>query len=532
MFSRQKIVILIGRSASLLLIYDNMSVKKRFLIKDLEPDIELLKDELLKFKKAPIYLIIDSQNQVYKRKSYPPINHGDLKKLIEQDLLIEASLVGGKNDNLIKDYIILNHKESKVDKNFRQSSILILSPESLKLSGWINFIDELPNNILGTHILSIELFSWCKFLEIKPINTKISATDRLKSIVNKAKQKPQHKVDSITIFVINTKISGVLHIAESNMGVIFRRSVDYDFSHIDFLSYYQRDLYGTIEYAKRFFENTPLSIKVINVMPQELIDSITSSPEDFGVDFECVSYTPYDMANKLGCSSLVDKDAKFSDAIIADFFAKGHIVKSLELPSNKKNAKLYATSCALSYISCLLITLIVLGAFISLFKLSNSFDLLEVLEIKKIMNVVSPDKSKKLPQEESMKEPENQKIVELSKVDEVLSVAEVEIADIYYDLGFLKSLDVKLKKFSYRSELNQTNPNPGSTAYNVEFSGELINKSGDIEDLFRKFDILVAELKKYAHGADLKYSDIPKNVDFAKKYYDFQMDVKINKKSK
>ncbi len=78
------------------------------------------------------------------------------------------------------------------------------------------------------------------------------------------------------------------------------------------------------------------------------------------------------------------------------------------------------------------------------------------------------------------------------------------------------------------------NPKSPSTnlGYEVKFSGRIINKSGDIEDLFREFDSLVIEVKKNMPSSTIKYNELPRNIDFNKKYYDFPVEFTISNKTK
>ena len=53
-----------------------------------------------------------------------------------------------------------------------------------------------------------------------------------------------------------------------------------------------------------------------------------------------------------------------------------------------------------------------------------------------------------------------------------------------------------ISAFSYSLEtFNAKAPAPASS-YKISFKGEIYNRSGDIEDLFKEFDDLTAEVKK------------------------------------
>jgi hypothetical protein len=68
-----------------------------------------------------------------------------------------------------------------------------------------------------------------------------------------------------------------------------------------------------------------------------------------------------------------------------------------------------------------------------------------------------------------------------------------------------------------------------NTSYKINFNGDLFNKSGDIEDLFREFDILTNEVKRNMEKQKVSYAELPRNIDFNKKYYNFPIDFSVTK---
>ena len=64
-------------------------------------------------------------------------------------------------------------------------------------------------------------------------------------------------------------------------------------------------------------------------------------------------------------------------------------------------------------------------------------------------------------------------------------------------------------------------------SYKIALNGEISNRSGDIEDLFTEFDGLTSQLKKTFDKSKLTYSELPRNIDFTKKYYNFPIDFSI-----
>ena len=68
------------------------------------------------------------------------------------------------------------------------------------------------------------------------------------------------------------------------------------------------------------------------------------------------------------------------------------------------------------------------------------------------------------------------------------------------------------------------NKNP---AYKIDINGKIYNKSGDVEDLFKEFDGMTSVVKQAFDKNQVKYSELPRNLDFAKKYYDSDIQLTI-----
>ena len=70
-----------------------------------------------------------------------------------------------------------------------------------------------------------------------------------------------------------------------------------------------------------------------------------------------------------------------------------------------------------------------------------------------------------------------------------------------------------------------------NSEYDLVFGGDMFNDSGDIEDLFSEFDDLVIEVKENLVKNHIKYNDLPRNIDFNKKYYSFPVEFTATNKA-
>ena len=95
-------------------------------------------------------------------------------------------------------------------------------------------------------------------------------------------------------------------------------------------------------------------------------------------------------------------------------------------------------------------------------------------------------------------------------------------------MAFSNQFNLKFNFFSYTLiSFNSHNKSNVSAQKQITLIGKLYNKSGDIEDLFTEFDKYLVELKKSLVDYEIKYNELPRNIDFNQKYYDFPIEFRI-----
>jgi hypothetical protein len=100
-------------------------------------------------------------------------------------------------------------------------------------------------------------------------------------------------------------------------------------------------------------------------------------------------------------------------------------------------------------------------------------------------------------------------------------------------MNFSRDFDIKFNSFSYGlSSFNSHSANNKGVERQLTLVGKLYNKSGDIENLFTEFDKFVVQMKKSLTDYDIKYNELPRNIDFNQKYYDFPVEFRIISKNK
>ncbi len=514
MFSEKNIVVTIGNIGSVIAVHEGNNIKNKIFLDELNDDSQkhLIKEVFAKNKSAPIYILLDTIDQSYRRKTYPLVRRGDLNQIIKRDLIND-----GDKDSL-KNYIVLNDKKSKTNQlNRRWECLFVSVPNSETVTKWIEFLLNMPNHLVGIYMLPLETFNLYLLLK-NSIGTKSKSSGK--------------KVD-ICCFVIQTKVSGIRQIVFSEKGIVFSRVVDYDFEQPDFLEKYEHDLYSTFEYLKRLFPNLTISeFNIVNILSSQAIELISSINN---TELSFINYTPSKAATEIGYGKLFPQGSNFSDLLISKIFS--HKKKILKFNTTKIRflERFFIILRTSHYLNWLLVVTICASILLTIIAQEKVSETIEVVEISKFDAIQNLAKLKQMALDRSARATGDktitiEKIIDFGKTEELLGKTGSNFNDFYINLKFLKKFNVKLDKFSYRISSFDSKSPSATLEYETKFGGQLINKTGDIEDLFREFDSLAIEVKKNMPKSGVKYNELPRNIDFNKKYYDFPIDFTISNK--
>ena len=101
----------------------------------------------------------------------------------------------------------------------------------------------------------------------------------------------------------------------------------------------------------------------------------------------------------------------------------------------------------------------------------------------------------------------------------------------YSLMSFSRDFNIKFSSFSYGLiSFDSHNSKNDACQRQLILIGKLFNKSGDIENLFTEFDKFVVQMKKILIDYEVNYNDLPRNIDFNQKYYDFPVEFRITSK--
>ena len=522
--ANKSIVVTIGSYLSIVSNHKNNNYESEFLQELNEENKEKLKKIFQKNKSSPIYIVLDTIDQSYKKKTYTTIKRKDLEAIIRRDLNAE----GGKDD--LKNYIIIEKVKQKQEKNKLQSFLESLIPKKSKtecifvstalsdsVNKWLEFLYEMPNRLIGIYLLPIESFNLFKLIE---------------SEVKKQENKTlKHSKNHVYCLILQTKAGGTRQIVISDHGILFTRVVNYNYDEPEFVEKYFQDIYSTFEYLKRIYiDLTIKDFEVVNLMPQRILNPLKGVAN---TELNSINLDIENISQSLKFKENYSEYKEYCDHIVIDIFNKSKKILQFSNIKIKTSEKIFSIINASFVYNIIALTIIGISLIYTLFSLEGVRDTLSKSESEKKETSDQLERLSKLMLEGAQVNEGDAKISietinDFGKIEEVLSSSEPKFIDYYSKLNFISGYNVKLNKFTYNlKNFNHKSPDNNSS-HEILINGILLNKSGDIEDLFTEFDNFVSEVKKNMAGNEIKYNELPKNIDFNKKYYDFPIDFTIS----
>lgn len=510
MFSQKAIIITIGEHGVVVCAYSgNKTLSKLFIDFLDEKSQNHVKETLSKISSAPIYILLDTSDQIYRKKNYPLVKKGDLKQIIKRDI------AGDIDHDNVKNYIVLDDKNhSKLKERKTWETLFVSAPLSENVNSWIKFLLELPNELAGIFMLPIE---------------SVALFDRLKSNIIK-RSKINTKRNQIYCLIVRNRASQVRQMVFSPQGMIFTRTVDYNFEQSADLEKYEHDIYSTFEYLKRLHPDLKISeFEIVNILTKAEIDKITKISN---VELSFVNYTPNEVAQTLGYKDLLPPESAFLDLVISkSFYENKKKVLRFTLPKIEFFHKFFLGLKSTYYINLgLLATISILSVLTVIGQEKNSL-LIEEAEIKRIAHMQDLAKLNRVTintEEDSKEQISAERIVDFGKNEETFEPLQESFVGLYEQLKFIRQHNLKITKVSYQISSKDAKNIEGLKNFTLRFNGEINNASGDIEDLFQDFDSLTSQVQNNFKNKLVKYSELPRNIDFSKKYYTLPVDFTIS----
>ncbi len=496
-------VITIGNYGAVVALHDKSKIKNKIFLEALNQDN---KQELTALfeqnQKAIIYVLLDSSNQAYKKKSYPAVKKSDLLNVIKRDMDQD------EDKESLKSYILLNKKISAARK---WECLFVSSASSEVINDWIKFLLDMPNYLEGMYMLPVESFS---FFALIKSNIRLNSKIILKR-------------NDLYCVILQNKVSGIRQIVFSETSIVFTRIVNYDFNASDFVEKYEQDLYSTFEYLKRLFPELIMGeLDIVNILAKEHLEKIKAINN---VELNFTNYTPYQAATIVGCKTAVAENSSYCDLIISRVFlaSKRRILK-FDTPKIRLLKRFFHALQFSKYINIFLL-IIILGIGLDIGFINKELNSLVATANKERLEASNELQRIKLSEvdEKYSTDIDIDQIIDMGKIHESLNGIGIDVINSYSKLSILRNYNAFLSSFVYNVSgftAKTANKNP---AYKIDINGKIYNKSGDVEDLFKEFDGMTSAAKQAFDKNQVKYSELPKNIDFAKKYYDSDIQLTI-----
>lgn len=507
MRKKEAIIITIGEKGAILTIHKRKEIVSKVFFENFDEEVEgSIKKILSKYKAYNIYLILDTLDQVFKKKDYPSMKKGDLEVLIKRELNNDS------DKDSLRNYVILDKiKSNSTIKSWQV--LFIYATLSPQIKDILRFIYNLPNSLIGIYLAPIE--------SVQLINS-----------INTQESKSNSRIDCL---VTQTKVSGIRQTIYHKNQILFTRLLDYDSSNPDFLKKYEKDLYANFEYLRRIFPE--ISIKnfyITNILSQNSIKIIEGIKN---IEFNISNYTPHNIAESINEYFTVKKNTKNSDIILSkSFFESKKQTLAFATEEITKLRKTYFFMRSSYFLNLLILLAIGVLCLSSISKISESEEMVNVVKIERLnsLNELSFSKKILLSKEAELSTKYNNqadgtKIIEVGEINEIFKNINDTPFKEYQKLYFIKEYDLIIMSKSYKVKKFNSMMN-GKIQYSVNLKTQIINKSGDVDELFAKYDKLKLAVQKEYKGRKVSMTKLPRNINLAKKYHNFNIEINIDSK--
>ena len=518
MFSKTAIVVLIGNNGTLLSKHNENNIETEFIENFSEETKSKIEEFFKSAKNHNIYILLDTIDQTYKKKTYPAMRKYDLDRIAKRDLSSDGDKEGLKNYIILKGKKPSNKKTilKKVESGNKTDCLFITSSKSENINNWLNYIYELPNRLIGIYMLPVESFSLFKKLANH-------------NSINKSKEVIKIKEENIFCLVIQTKTGGARQIVFSNSSIVFTRVVNYNFEESGFAEKYSQDIYSTFEYLKRLYIDLTLQeFEVINIFPENAGEIILKTKN---IELNIINYTVSDVANIIKLNSF-KSDNNFVDEIICSTFINSNKILKFINQKIKNSETFYFVKISSYFINFLLFISLFLVASLVFITNKNITEKIDKAQDLKVLTLNQFAKVKKNSMQgnyqESGREISFERIGDFGRVEQGLGTLYHDFIKTYSKLKFTKDFNIKFNFIGYDLiDFNSRSSSNSNSLKQLKLIGKIENKSGDIENLFTEFDNLLVEMRKNLPDYEIKYNELPRNIDFNQKYFSFPVEFRI-----
>lgn len=495
-------IIIGGYGINIRLIEKNKIVFNEFFDLFGEEQIKQVSELFINNPHAKIYILLDNIGQNYSIKKFPlQINIFELQKIVNRKFEYEIP----KTDLRTKIFCGANRNSKEWEYLF------VSSPIEEILRNVLDFIDKLPNFLVGIFMLPLE------------------STNIIKALTKKIKLTGKTKPKWILLLIEN-KISGIRQIAFKNGRLIFTRFLYNLNEQPDKRSkvlFFENDISRTIGFMKRFgsdFNNNDLLI--LGITTSDIKNVFNSS------DLKMIKshyYSAEEVAKMLFKGEKNFSDYRYCDRIFEKYIISKKAIFPFFTTELKNIKNLLNVNSILNYV--LIIVFCLFLYLLATISVNFGISYVKTNDINSQIELLKKDADKK----------SNTKILNDSNINKIIAVGTLysEIKsindNIYHnidDISIVTHNNVKIKNFVYNLDgfdhkALASSKTKKTFHVNVLLRNDSTLSAESIIELFNSYKKIVQPaLSKHFTFEELNI----KKLDFGKKYYDYQFDIDLEEK--
>ena len=503
---KEKFVIIIGEEGAVLAYLSGKTLVNRLFASSAEVKDRKEFDKLFrKYPKAAIHILVDSIEQSYTRQVLPavsPLSIGKLvKKRLERDFTasdMKAALYHERSEKGRRDWIYM----------------FISTPVNDGLSQWLDYLTTLTNPFGGVYMLPLEVQNLAA---------------RIKSMIFTSAG--VSKQSDWQLLVMHNKTGGFRQVVLHTGNVLFTGMVQLDKETRPgvIAGNVEQEVLNTVDYMRRlsFKDDDALDLVIIasEEIKKNLIDVKMRGKE-------VITFTPHEIAQKLGFANVTTDNDKFADLIIAASFAGSKPVLKFFTPTIKF---IYAFNMVTRGIKLATITLFPLLALYAVFLGYRLID--SVFKVEDISNEKAriERKWKEAQKTDQYNLDDAGKITDAVAMHQILSAPGLEPLDFFSHLAAAQDNYALLVSGNWHAtRVDALKKENKGSVYAPELQSRSIlnlqfyNSGETVEELFTNYDAFTTRLKEEFSDSIVEYSKLPDRISFSEQNKDLDVQVTVN----
>lgn len=479
--SEKKIILSIGEKGTILSLVQEKTLLEKVFIASIESADKLIGKILLDNLDAPVYILLDTSDQLYSKQILPAVSSFAIQGLIKKKFKRDYS------ESDIKGARLLGRKTT----GRKDWKYLFVSAEMTSLIlEWIDYITNLDCSFMGIYMLPLEV-------------------ENLLLKFNKVKYKDKKATPQWQFFILGNKISGFRQVVFFEEKVVFTRLIPSNEDEVAevIAGNIEQEIINTIDYLHRLDFSDSDSLDIIAVMPADIKAGLESSSIK---GQEVVTFTPYEIATYTGFPGVSQVEDNFADLLISVIFANSKpVLKMNSLRTNRLNASILLDTTA----NWLFITALPVLFFYMGYLIFDTYSLKSEYEENKKKNLVLSKKLEKISSLTTYNEEDANKIISIINIHNKLEKnKQYPVEPLLNAKKFLES-NAYVNSFDWRAEYDSKDPFK-DPKIELTFNLSFYNTGSTIEDLFSNFNKFILSVKENYKDMDIENSKLPEQISF------------------